>query len=293
MSRPRKPAPMPFAAPPPPGLVLAAHAFDAVRATLTIPAGVTRVWLRRRSPSGVEEFVRGVSGLAVTPSTVLEVYDYEAPIGVELEYRASSANASGETSSTDTVATITVPASSSDDPWLVNIGQPTNTMQVAVESLAELEYGVLVGVHHVIGRRAPIVTSDVAPTPAFELVFSTETEGQRDRARATLGDGMPVLLRTPPEHGVGSSYFSVLSWSEQRPSRLALHADRRFRVRAQEVDRPDAKLFVPTTLIASYGTVLADYDDYGDVEARAETYAALLFTYGGPGTVEPWPPEDA
>lgn len=292
MSRSRT-TPMPFAAPPPPGLVLAAHAFDAVRATLTIPAGVTRVWLRRKSPSGAEEFVRGVSGLAVTPSTVLEVYDYEAPIGVALEYHASSANASGETSTTDTVATITVPALDTDDPWLVNIGQPTNTQQIAVESLVELEYAVPVGVHRVISRRAPIVTSDVAPTPAFELVFTTETEVARDRARATLGDGMPVLLRTPPAQGVGSSYFAVLSWSEQRPSRLALHADRLFRVRAQEVDRPDAKLFVPTTLIASYATVLDDYADYGDLEARAETYSAMLFTYGGPGTVEPWPPEDA
>lgn len=292
MSRPRT-TPMPLATPPPPGLVLAAHAFDAVRATLTIPAGVTRVWLRRRSPSGVEEFVRGVVDLAVTPSTVLEVYDYEAPIGVALEYHASSANASGETSAVDTIATITVPAADADDPWLVNIGQPTNTQQVVVEALAELEYGVLAGVHHVIGRRAPIVTSDVAPTPAFELVFVTESDVARDRARATLGDGMPVLLRTPPAQGVGSSYFAVLSWTEQRASRLALHTDRRFRVRAQEVDRPDAKLFVPTTLIASYSTVLADYADYGDLKARAETYSAMLFTYGGPGTVEPWPPEDA
>jgi hypothetical protein len=286
-------APIPLATPPPPGLVLALHAFDAVRATLTIPAGVTRVWLRRKSPSGAEEFVRGVVDLTVTPSTVLEVYDYEAPIGVELEYHASSANAGGETSSTDTVATITVPAYDADDPWLVNVAQPTNTQQVAVASLAELAYDVLVGVHHVMGRRAPIVTSDVAPTPAFELVFSTETETARDRARATLGDGIPVLLRTPPSQGVGTLYFAVLSWAEQRPSRLALHADRLFRVRAQEVDRPDPKLFVPTTLIESYSGVLAEYDDYGDVAARAETYSALLFQYGGPGTVEPWPPEDA
>jgi energy-coupling factor transporter ATP-binding protein EcfA2 len=120
--------------------------------------------------------------------------------------------------------------------------------------------------------------------------------GTRDElVRSTLGDGMPVLLRTPPEQGVGSMYLAVLGWTEQRPSRLAQHADRLFRVKAQEVDRPDPKLFVPTTLIATYADVVADYDDYADVKARRETYDALLVTYGelAGGTVEPWPPRDA
>ena len=61
----------------------------------------------------------------------------------------------------------------------------------------------------------------------------------RDRAQRALSTGVPVLLRTPPEQGVGELYLAVTSYVEQRPSRLAQHPDRRFVVRGQEVDAPE------------------------------------------------------
>lgn len=284
-----------LSSPPPPALELG-YAADtaAVTCKLTVPAGATRVWLRRVSPSGESAYVRGVVDLRVTPPVELLLFDFEAPLGVTLEYHASSANDAGETSTTDTVATIAVPSSSSSDPWLVDVGQPGNSQQVVVESLAELEYGVPVGVHKVIGRRAPIVISDVAGYPSFELAFVTATELERECARAALGNGIPLLLKTSPEQGVGNLYLSVLGWGEQRPSRLALHADRRFRVKAQQVDRPDPKLVVPTTLIASYLDVREGFDDYADVKASRSSYQALMLTFGGGpgGTVVPWAPDD-
>jgi hypothetical protein len=93
------------------------------------------------------------------------------------------------------------------------------------------------------------VTTDVAKAPAFELAFVTLDEVGRDRARATLATGVPVLLRTPPEQGVGDLYLSVTSYVEQRPSRIALHSERRFIVQGQEVDPPAPSLYAPAEAV--------------------------------------------
>lgn len=125
-----------------------------------------------------------------------------------------------------------------DNPTLVDLVDAANTQQITVESLAQLQHGVPTGVHPVIGRANPIVTSDVAKGSTFELVFVTLDIPARDKARATLGAGQPVLLQTPVEQGVGELYFMVLGYSEQRASRIALEPVRRFSVQAQEIDEP-------------------------------------------------------
>lgn len=280
--------------PPAPTLSVEAGPLGSVRATVVVPAGVTRLWLSRSGPSGEEVFVRGAVDLVVTPGTTLDIYDFEAPLGVPLIYYARGGTEAGASSSEPWTATTEVDTSPADNPWLVDLAQPLNTRRVTVESLAELAYDVPAGVHKVIGRRAPIVTSDFAQTPTFTLVFSTPDDDNREAARAALGNAMPILLRTPPEQGVGNLYLSVLGWTESRPSRLALHPDRVFTVTAVQVDRPDPRLFVPVALIETYAGVLEKYDDYFDVRASNETYEALRTTYVSRpgGSIEPWPEDD-
>jgi hypothetical protein len=149
-------------------------------------------------------------------------------------------------------------------------------------------------VHWVLNRRSPIIAGDLAHTPSFELTFVVADEDGRDRARASLGNGVPVLLRTPPEQGVGNLYFAVPSWHEQRVSRLSLHADRRFVVSAVQVERPDPALYVPIPP-NTYARLLEQHDDYAAVADAYATYDALLYDYDaavGPIDVQPWPPRD-
>ena len=114
-----------------------------------------------------------------------------------LTYTALTYNAGGAVISTQT-ATITLAPTGCDDTWLTDLARAGNTLQVTIESLPELDYVVPTSVHEIITRRDPIVTSDVAHTPAFELSFLTDTLDDRDRVRSLLGNGVPVLLRTPP-----------------------------------------------------------------------------------------------
>jgi hypothetical protein len=288
------PVATPYAPPPPPTITLALALDEAaVVCNLVVPVNATRVWLWRAGPSGESAYVRGIVDLHVIPPTTLQLFDFEAPFGVPLTYATTAGNDAGEINTGSNSATITLTSSSTDDPWLVDVGNPNNSQPITVAALAELAYTVPVGVHKVIGRRAPIVLSDVAGYPSFELDFSTSSDAERELARASLGQGIPLLLKTPPEQGVGNVWLSVLSWAEQRPSRIAMAPDRRFNVKAQQVERPDPALVVPVTSIATYLDVREGYADYAQVKAQRSSYEALMLTYAGEGgTVVPWPPTD-
>jgi hypothetical protein len=270
---------------------LAVGPFDSVVATIAI-TDASHLHLVRSGPSGVEAAVRGYDPFVVAPgaSTVI-VRDYEAPIGVELHYRVwlDEGEIVGPTE-----GDISVPASASDDPWLVDLVRPTNTQRVVVQALPELAHDAPAGIHWVLNRRTPIFAGDVAHTPTCELTFVTADEQARERARATLGNGVPVLLRTPPEQGVGNLYLAVPSWREQRVSRLSLHGDRRFVVAAVQVARPDPALYVPIPPM-TYTRLLELHDTYADVKAAYASYSALLYDYSavpGAADVQPWPPRD-
>jgi hypothetical protein len=252
-----------------------------------IPPTATKLYLSRTGPSGQAAYVRGYNPFTFTAGqTEIIVRDYEAPLGVPLTYTGTFDVAGSYTNSLTIVH-------ETCEFWLVDLAQSANSQVVTVESLAELEYDVPAGVHQVLARRAPIVVSDAAHTPTFELDFLTVTDDQRDRARAALGNGVPVLLRTPPEQGIGNLYLSVTNFKEQRIVTSGTVQDRRFAVSGVQVERPDPALYVPTGP-ATYESVKATYATYAALNAGRASYDAVLYDYSGttPVDVIPWPPRD-
>jgi hypothetical protein len=263
----------------------------AVRIELTVPAGDDRLKLERRGPSGTTAIVRGYSAAIVSPGVVV-ARDFEAPLGVPLTYTATTWTAASPTPLDTGSATVTIPDGGCDDSWLTDLVRPNNTQQVALVSLPELAYTIPVAVHDVLGRRTPIVSSDVANTPTFELQFLTEDDASREQARATLGNGVPVLLRTPPANGIGSLYFAVTGFAERRVVNRAREDDRVFAVAGVQVDRPDPLLYDPIPP-ATYAAVATTFATYADMLA-AGSYDAVLYDYSGEeaSDVIPWPPQD-
>ena len=265
----------------------------AVELTVTVPAGADRLDLYRVGPSGTRAYVRGYHPGEVTAGQVLTIRDFEAPIGVSLTYTAVAyADATPGDTGTASVM-LSIPSQGCDDTWITDLARPTNTQRVVLESLEELDHEVPAGVHSVLVRRDPIVSSDVARTPTFELLFLTEDDQDRERAKAILGNGLPVLLRTPPENGIGNMYMSVTNFIEQRLFQLATNQERRFVVEAVQVRRPDPGIYVPEPP-ATYATVKSTYATYADFMAAYETYDAALYDYGtgAPVFVVAWPPAD-
>jgi hypothetical protein len=267
-------------------------ALAAVRATIGLPAGAITVTLERTATAtGHRAFVRGVYQHNVAGLATLVVYDYEAPLGVELLYTATATDASSA-SATAQAGPITI-ADQRD--WLVDLARPTNTMPIAVQSLPELSYAGPTGVHRVLERRDPVLTTSTLWTPTGTLTFTTSTRGERDRARAILGAGVTALLRTPPSRGVGNLYFGIEELAEQRPSRLAAHDHRRFVVGLVQVARPDPELFSPSPPL-TYARRLELWATYRAVVALGVSYQELAYTDGGGGTASPgglpWLPDD-
>ena len=262
-----------------------------VRLDYTAPASTATVTFSRTGPSGTPAVVRNWQDAAHAPGAVI-ARDFEVPIGVALTYTAQSKDTGGTVLDTATT-TITVASAGCSDTWLTDLARSANSMRVDIEALPELAFPVPTSVHEIITRRAPIVSSDIAHTPELEVSFLTQSLDQRDQAKTILGNGIPVLLRTAPDQGIGNLYLSVLAFTEQRIVSLGRVADRRFVVSARQVQRPDPGLYAPIGP-ATYQHVKDTFATYADLKAQRATYDAVLYDWGGaqPQDIVPWLPDD-
>lgn len=262
----------------------------AVKLTIGFAVGTTlaSVW-RVATVSGNQAFVRGWQENATGVATAI-LFDYEVPLGVEVVYHAEAWDSGGVSSPVAASAPITV---DDERDWLVDLARPTNTFPILVESLPALAFAGPVGVHHVLERRDPILTTAPAWTPTGALTFTTVDELERDRARTILGGGGAVLLKSPPERGVGNLYFGVTNLVEQRVSRLGQHADRRFAAELVQIARPDPALYVPAPPL-TYRERLAEWPTYQDVVDTGSTYQELAYTFPADriDPIIPWLPDD-
>lgn len=288
MTRPRRAARLD------PPLLTTDHALDAIGLRVPIPAGYDRLSVSRVGPSGNPAFVRGFQAAPVTPGATISIRDFEVPLGLPVTYTVTVWNAAvPDQRQTVTTGPVTLQTQGCDDTWLVDLIQPQNTQRIVIERLDELAFDVPEGVHWILGRHAPIVTVDLAKTPTFELNFITDTFDSRDRAKYALGNGSPVLLRTPPENGIGNLYLFPTEWKEQRIVNKATLPDRRFVVSAVQVDRPDPTLWPPVAP-ATWATVVDDYPTWADLIDNVPTWDAVQwdYTHSRPTSLVPWPPTD-
>lgn len=268
---------------------------DAVRQAARIivggfPAGADTFTVTRTSPSGSTVGVRGYVGAAVPAGGAsAALRDYEVPFGVDLHYDVTVYDGT----STVGMAEDTFRIDYADcEAWLVDLARPTNSLPLLIESMNELEFDAAAGVHRILNRRAPVLTTLPAWTPGSELIVLTDTLGERDQVRALLGSGYPFLLRTDPAQGVGNMYLGVTDFVEERFLTLGAAAQRRFRSAVVQVERPDPAIYVPAPP-SDYGEVKAAYATYGDLLAGAVTYDGVL--YGAPSEADPvvpWLPDD-
>ena len=179
--------------------------------------------------------------------------------------------------------------------WLTDLVRAGNTQQVLIEALPELALHRPRDRSRRSRRRTPIVTADIAHTPAFELSFLTETDTEREQARFTLGNGVPVLLRTPPEDGIGNLYFAVLEFA-----RAADRHQRRSFPTAGSWSRPAGRAARPRPLRShwrrsSTAYVKATFATYAILKAQRVSYDAVAYDWAGAAprrTSFPWPPDD-
>jgi hypothetical protein len=240
-----------------------------------IPAGADTLTITRASPGQAPEQVRGAVDVPLTGTTFI-ARDYEAPFNLPLTYTVTVLDAGASVGTATAAVTVTYP--DSGDPWLVDLAKPTNSLPVIVESMTELAYQAAVGVQRVLNRRDPVLTSLPTWTPTTELILVTGTIAERDQVRSLLGGGNPFLLRTPPAQQVGNLYLGLTGFVEERPSRIVFAQDRRWRIQAVAVARPDPAIFAPAPPM-TYAAVKTAYATYQVLKDSVLNYDELAYTY--------------
>jgi hypothetical protein len=254
-----------------------------------IPAGTDTLTIERKSPSGNVAGVRGAVDATVTGTTFL-IRDYELPLDTTVTYAVTCYDGTTNVGSASAIFSIVY---GECDAWLTDLARPTNSLQVRLETLAELASTVPSGVHRVLDRRGPVVTALSAWTPATELVLLTNTLDERDAVRALFGSGYPVLVRTTPEQGVGNLYLAASEFVEERFLTPGEAPERRFRCTCVQVERPDPAVYVPLAP-NTYANAKATYATYADLTAALASYDELAYTYptGVTSPIVPWLPDD-
>ena len=245
-----------------------------VRLDLTLPTSNAKSFTVRRTEV--------VSGLVVAVRTLIAVpilgpawqgYDYEAPIGVTVTY---SVVVTFNDNTTDTSPESSTVTWTTDVSWLKDLQRPERSMVVTVTVSPELTYPVTQGVYAVLGRRTPVVVSDVRGSARGSITLATFTLDEHTNMLDVLASGFPVLFQWPPEFG-RQLYVSVGQVGDTRPFR---RGDKPARLVALELVEVDAPTIPITLALFTYQSVLDVYDTYQALLIGEATYYDLLT---GPG----------
>jgi hypothetical protein len=244
------------------------------------PAGSTAQMYVSRQPlnSGTVSDVRGFARDApfeIEGAPEIIVRDFEAPAGLPLVY--SIWTRTGPAADWTLFAQTEAVTLTDSGDWLIDLVRSNNSRRVNVESFTDLQHDVPAATLRVLSRRDPVVVSDVAFTWSGQLVLFTLTPADETAVRNAIGNGIPVLVKTPAERGVGNAFVSVLDWHVLRVSRLAQEPARRFQIDVVQVARPDPAVFRPIAPL-TYDALKAQFATYDDVR-ESDLAAPYRMTY--------------
>ncbi|WP_186783725.1 hypothetical protein [Streptomyces sp. CBG33] len=268
------------------GLVATAEPADgggvAITARGLTAGGPTWRWALYRLVAGQpQQPVRGWSGdLENQPITsdVTVITDYEAPLGVPVQYRVRLTQVSGGSASLSYITDPVTLDAETLDVWIKDPGQPARSCRATVQTLPEWQRDARQGVHYVKGRARPIVISDVRSSRTGSLGLVTRTTSERDALWWVLESGATLLIQWPPDWGESDVYVSVGDVTEGHITGLAEHHDRVWTLALTEVDRPIGGIVGSAS--RTWQTVADSGPDWATVLAGAGSW---LDVYSGEG----------
>jgi len=222
---------------------------------LTDQTGFTLV---RIHPSGIRV---GVRGATVDPVTLDGgdgvVYDYEAPIGRDLVYEATTVGGTDPPVLTCTARWDTL------DSWLKDPVMPSRNMRIRVEDPGDETFAGVLGVFPIPGRPDPVTVSDVRRTATGTLVFGTDELAEASSLLLITASGNTLLFQSDPEFGVGSLYLQFGDVARARTVQYGREAQRRWNLAYTEVAPPPDT--VPFESLVTWADVADAYASWAQV----------------------------
>jgi hypothetical protein len=217
--------------------------------------------------------VRGWAGDLLSQSVTGDIAvaaDYEAPLGVPVQWRAVLQDASGVVRLTYLSDPVTLDAGITEA-WLKDPGLPQRSVKITVATpMPTWQRPARRGVNQIQGRKLPVVISDVRGGPTGDLTVVTETDADKLALDWVLDTGNVLLLQWPPGWGEEDVYVSVGDISRAPVVDYAEFHDRTWVLPLTVVDRPIGG--VTGSADRTWQTVADSGDTWSEALAGAESW---------------------
>lgn len=244
-----------------------------VRLDVTIPGGAgVSVLITRVDPDGRTQVVR-LADPATMVGTTWVGYDYEAPFGAYVTYKASVTYTNPGTiveTASDSVALAVV------DVWLIHPGIPALSMRLdSVKSLGERVRPTSRGIFEPYGRETPLIVTDgKRKAVQAQLAIRTTTLDELGALVALTADSAVLLLNVPYAlgWGVANEYISLGDLVESREVETGDDPGRLISGPYHVVSRPVGGSQSQRT----WATVLAESATWQDLMNTRATWSEVL-----------------
>lgn len=187
----------------------------------------------RLDPDGVYRPVRAGNPVQLDGDRRWSVDDYDAPLDVPVSYVATNGVAGDDVA---TAGPVTLP--SNGVAWLKHVGRPTLNQRVQLDAAPDLTRSANGALYPVLGRAAPVATTDTRSAGKGVISFHTETAAQTAAILALFADGSVLQLAMPGNSGVGSLFILPGDLTESRLTHYAAMPDRAWRLDFTVTERP-------------------------------------------------------
>ena len=235
--------------------------------------GATEVTISRYDVFGKLLIVRSGEDIDIT-GDLIQLFDWEAPQGRTLVYRASVTD--GVDTQVSEVICVGVVDYGGD--WIMPVGRPEMGMNIVVElgGVGGLVRDAVRDVVSVINRPSPVVVSWGRTMWTSTISILTLEDADRKQLLALIQ--FPIIMFAA-RNGYGLDepvFLSIGSITEERTSGLGYESSRRWSVDVTQVARPPAFYPLPVPTVTWQDRV-DDGDTWGEVLASQITW----FDYGG------------
>lgn len=246
--------------------------------------GYDTVAVQRTNGDGSQVIIRSCNYISTGGADSWAGFDLEASLGVSVSYTviAQTHNSDGSiTTGTASSGPLTIPTQNGVG-WLKNLSQAALNTQVSIQALADVKTDARIQVYPVIGRKNPVVVSDVrgGRTGSVSLMTTGTTDYQA--VSTLLASGSTLFLQATPGDGFADLYFVAGSVTEHRPAATSTDFTRIWTIDFTEVDSPSGAL---TSIPGNSYTAVVSFGTYQALLTDRTTYLSVLNTpYGlGPG----------
>jgi hypothetical protein len=164
--------------------------------------------------------------------------------------------------------------------WLKYVTSPYLNRSVVLVDWADNQRTGRMGIFGVHGQRDSVAFQDISSPRTVTMSLWTDTIAERQALELIFDVGGVVLVHTPPTCAFDTGYFSVGSYSYDRPAHRSLRT--LMKIPLTEVAAPNVDLAGTTS---TWATLITDYGSWQDELNANASWSAVLALTGTPADV--------